>query len=367
MAVKLELGPGPGGLAVGLVTGDVDASTSLALSPAGQGHAVPRRAAHRGRPQGSEPGLARGDPVERRHRGARSQGGARQAGADRFAGAHQEAGGCADPLGSPGGRIEQGPRGAPAAGRGHRSHQRPPSRPAPEYKITIEKVALEGLRHLHRRVDLLAADRAQDRRPDPAGERRDLARGAADAARPGDGAAGRRQVRREGAGGDRPGGRDPGPDDARRADRAVSRLLPVPGELLRALQRGDPEPGPDRQRQAHRALPGQCLGDRPGGEGAGRQGRAAEAAAPRDQRHRFRVAHLRAGGPHPAQAAGGRGRPRGGRDHQRAEALHPRAQAGRAPRARRRPPRRPRSRRRPGRPRSRTGRSRRWSSSSRRS
>ena len=41
----------------------------------------------------------------------------------------------------------------------------------------------------------------------------------------------------------------------RRADRALPRLLPVPGELLGAVQRRQPEPGPHRQRQAHRASP----------------------------------------------------------------------------------------------------------------
>ena len=91
MTVKLELGNGPGGLAVGLVTGDVTL-TSLALTQPGKTDPVPHGAAHRGGAQGGEPGLARGHGVERGHRGARPQGGARQAGADRFARADGQAG-----------------------------------------------------------------------------------------------------------------------------------------------------------------------------------------------------------------------------------------------------------------------------------
>src|ERR1700730_11571311 len=160
MAVKLELGPGPGGLAVGLVTGDVGIA-SLALSQPGKTTpflSVPRIAV----------GLKEVNLVSRvvTLSSVDIEGLDLKAVRDK-----QEQIDLLELTKKPAG----GPCPAsPPAGRPRRRRIQDHGGEGPP----------QGVGHVHRRVGLVATDGAQDRGPEPSGERRDLAGGAADAAPP---------------------------------------------------------------------------------------------------------------------------------------------------------------------------------------
>jgi len=140
MAVKLELGKGPGGLAVGLVTGDVTL-TSLALTQVGKTTpflTVPRIGV----------GLKEVNLVSRvvTLSAVDIEGLDLKAVRDKqeridLLGLAEKPGGP-DSLGSP----SAAPRKAPAASPAAPTSLAPqaPSKPEPEYKITVEKIALKG-------------------------------------------------------------------------------------------------------------------------------------------------------------------------------------------------------------------------------
>ncbi len=112
----------------------------------------------------------------------------------------------------------------------------------------------EGRSDVHRRGDIDAAHGAEAEQPRRAGRRRDLAEHPAHEARGRGGPARWREGQREGGGEDRAARPDPDAHHPQRADRAVSRVLSVSGELLGPVQLGQPEPGAHHQRQADRAL-----------------------------------------------------------------------------------------------------------------
>jgi uncharacterized protein involved in outer membrane biogenesis len=152
MAVKLELGPGPGGLAVGVVTGDVTLS-SLALTQVGKTTpflTVPRIGV----------GLKEVNLVSRvvTLSGVDIEGldlkavrdkqeridllglAEKPAGPDSLGSPSAAPRKATDPLGSP----SAAPRKATAAATPAAPSSPAPAKPEPEYKITVEKIALKG-------------------------------------------------------------------------------------------------------------------------------------------------------------------------------------------------------------------------------
>ena len=191
IAVKLELGKGPGGLAVGLVTGYL--ALTPGPQPAGQARALPDGASHRGGAQGGQPGFARGRDRDRGHRGRRPQGGARQAGAHRSFGARREAGeprsarlafGCAS-------HSHCGVACRPGSGAA-------PAKAEPEFKVTVEKVTLKAAATFTDRVRVHSADGAESEQPGGAARRRDVAERPADQPGVQHESAGRGEDRRQG-------------------------------------------------------------------------------------------------------------------------------------------------------------------------